>query len=117
MIRIVIAVLLIALLGFYGIVFFFADLGPGESWFVRLAIAFTFYAIASAIIAWIVYPKWQMALLVLWGCLSVAILNSPTVLSEGMESKLNELALVAVPLAGTLIGISLTTVVKSRRAA
>jgi hypothetical protein len=113
----VIAVLLIALLGFYGIIFFFADLGPGESWFVRLAIALTFYVIASAIIAWLVYPNWQITLLVLWGCLLVAILNLPTVLSEGTESRLNELALVGVPLAGTLIGIRLTAVLKSQSAA
>ena len=39
MIRIVIAVLLIIVLGFCRIVFFFADLGPGESWFSRLALA------------------------------------------------------------------------------
>jgi hypothetical protein len=117
MIRIVIAVLLVTLMGFYGIIFFFADLGPGMNWFSRLALAFTFYTIVSAIIAWLVYPKWQLALLVLWGCLSVAVLNLETVLKEGTESKLNELALIVVPLAGTLLGISLTRILKSRRAA
>jgi hypothetical protein len=117
MIRIVIAVLLIGFLGFYGIIFFFADLGPGESWFTRLALAFTFYTLMSGIIAWLVYPKWQMALLVLWGCLSVAILNLQTVLSEGTESRLNELALIGVPLAGTLLGVSLIVILKSRKAA
>jgi hypothetical protein len=116
MIRIVIAVLLIALLGFYGIIFFFADLGPGESWFSRLALAFTFYTIVSAIIAWLVYPRWQMALLVFWGCLAVAILNLQTVLGGGTESKLNELALIVVPLAGTLLGISVIRILKSPRA-
>src|SRR5579884_3262282 len=115
MIRIVIAVLLIVLLGFYGIIFFFADLGPGESWLSRLALAFTFYTIVSAIIAWLIYPRWQMVLLVLWGCLAAAILNVQTVLREGTESKLNELALIAVPLAGSLLGISVTRILKSRR--
>ena len=43
MIRIVIAVVLIVLLGFYGIIFFSADLGPGESWFSRPAVAFSFF--------------------------------------------------------------------------
>jgi hypothetical protein len=92
-------------------------LGPGETWLARLAIAFTIYAIASALIAWLVYPNRQMALLVLWGCVLVALLNLQTVLSEDTQSKLNELALVAVPLAGTLIGIRPTAILKSRRAA
>jgi hypothetical protein len=116
MIHIVVAVLLIVLLGFYGIIFFFADLGPGESWFSRLALAFTFYTIASAIITWLVCPRWQLVLFVLWGCLAVAILNVQTVLSESTESKLNELALIVVPLAGTLLGISVIRITKSRRA-
>ena len=114
MIRIVIAVLMIIILGFYGIIFFFADLGPGERWFSRLAVAFTFYVIVSVIIAWLVYPRWQVVLLVLWGCLSVAILNLQTVLTEGTESKLNELALIVVPLAATLFGIGVTTFLKFR---
>jgi hypothetical protein len=116
MIRIVIAVVLIIVLGFYGIIFFFADLGPGESWFSRLAVALTFYTFVSAIIAWLVYPRWQMALLVLWGCVSVAILNSQTVVSESTESKLNELALIVIPLAGCALGIGLTSILKSRMA-
>jgi hypothetical protein len=116
MIRIVIAVLLIIVLGFYGIIFFFADLGPGESWFSRLAVAFTFYLVVTAIIAWLVYPRWQMGLLVLWGCLSVAILNLQTVVSEGTESKLNELALIVVPMAGSALGVSITSILKSRLA-
>ena len=68
MIRNIIAVLLVTFLGFYGIIFFFADLGPGESSFSRLTVAFTFYAIVSATIAWLAYPRWQIVLLVLWGC-------------------------------------------------
>jgi hypothetical protein len=46
----------------------------------------------------------------------VAILNVQTVLGGGTESKLNELALIVVPLAGTLLGISVIRIMKSRRA-
>ena len=70
----------------------------------------------SAIIAWLVFSKWQIALLVLWGCLSTAVLNLQTVFAEGTESRLNELALIAVPVAGTLLGIAVTVILKSRRA-
>jgi hypothetical protein len=47
----------------------------------------------------------------------VAILNLQAVPNEGTEPKLNALALIVVPLAGVLRGISLTQILKSRSAA
>lgn len=106
-IKIITGIGIILLLGFYGIIFFFADLGPKEHWITRLLIALLYNSFFGAILTLLFYPKWKLTLLFLWAVTAVSILNIPQSIKEGITSMTQNILMVIIPLLGLLLGIAL----------
>ncbi|MBK9155459.1 MAG: hypothetical protein IPM25_14825 [Chloracidobacterium sp.] len=61
------AVAIAIVLGFGGLVLTFSDLGPGESWPLRITVAAAFFFISGAFVGLIQPKAWPIALLTAWG--------------------------------------------------
>lgn len=103
------------LAGFFGIVFFFADNGPGETMLDRLLIAFGFYFLCGLFVMWTSFPDKKIAYFLLWGVYIVALLNLSQATKEGINSLLQIPAMVFVPLAGVYLSHIIVYSVKKRR--
>jgi hypothetical protein len=115
MVRKIAATVLIIFSGFYGLIFFFADLARGESWITRLLIAFIYYLVFSTIINWLILPKWKYSFLLMWGVTLVAILNLGTAMSEGPGWVWDAFKMVYVPLLGTITGVLIVRFIKPKK--
>jgi len=63
----VFAVAVAVVLGFGGLALVFSDLGPGESWPLRITTAVVFFLVSGAFIGF-AHPKgWLIAMLTAWG--------------------------------------------------
>ena len=91
---------IILFFGFSGIVFFFADYGPGESAVSRLFIAFLYFFIVGLLVHILCYPKKRRGFFLLWGVCAVFVLNLPTIISEGSRAIRESLGMLAVPFLG-----------------
>lgn len=60
--------LLVAIgLGFFGLSMVFSDLGPGETWDTRIALAVLFFTISGLVLGFLSPTRWRLAGLVAWG--------------------------------------------------
>lgn len=100
--KLVATILIILFFGVFGIIFFFADFGPGETWLSRLSVAFGYFAFFGGIITLLNYPKTKRAYFLLWFLVMAAVLNFKTTISEGIDSILGALAMVAIPFVAIL---------------
>lgn len=59
------------LFGFFGLALVFSDLGPGESWVVRILVATLFFLISGALIGFLNPNLWMISGLTAWGGLLI----------------------------------------------
>lgn len=90
-VRYVLAAGIIAVMGFFGILFYFGDYGPGENLFTRTLMAGLYYGSVSALVSVLLYPHWRYGVLVAWGAALFGLSN----LVRGPRS-LEELIVVVI---------------------
>ena len=103
------------LAGFQGIIFFFADYGPGENQYTRLAIAFLYYFLFGLLLNWLSYPRTRMSTLLIWGVTCVALLNFPQAMKEGIKAFAEAFLMVNVPLLAVLVAEKIIWSLKSKK--
>lgn len=97
LLKILALILVILFFGFTGFTFYFADLGRGETWFTRNAIAFGYYFILGAICAFLASPNRIVPYLLLWMVYLAAFLNLPGALFRGESSLVEFFIMLTVP--------------------
>ncbi len=63
------ATLLVFMVGFFGLSATFSDLGPGETWAIRIAIVFAVCFVGSVGVGFLLHKWWPAAVACSWGFL------------------------------------------------
>ncbi len=110
--RLVLAIVIAFVVGFFGLSLLFSDLGPGETFTSRVIIAIVAYFITGLAIGWLVPRAWLIAALAAWGS---ALLGIFTLLTNTLGALVTLLASLAPALVGGALGAAIANE-QSRRA-
>lgn len=93
----ILSAIIVLFFGFWGIIFFFADYGPGETAVGRLAFAFMFFFVMGFFVHWLNYPKKRYAYFLPWALIIVFMLNFPTAVTQGSRVFFEAIGMIGVP--------------------
>lgn len=112
----VLAVLTALLAGLIGLSLFFSDLGPGETWTERLAIAGLLFFGVGLLLGLFHQRAWALSGLTAWGALFLGLVGLLTAPSKGLATTewLETLGLLLLPLGLALAGGYLGALVARR---
>lgn len=99
------ALIIIAFFGFFGIIFFFADYGVGETAVSRMLWAILYYFLLGSVIGALSTPFWKLSGILAWGVIILSLFGIVSSIFDGLFiDVLQGLSTLILPLLAALLG-------------